>query len=90
MSKMGERRRSVNLVHFLPEQRRSCHNGTRLKRNKTKGTMNETRLKQSEISKNLSLAERRKSRPNGTRLKQNQTKGMMNKNKTDGVIFPRI
>jgi hypothetical protein len=40
--------------------------------------MNETRLEQNEIGKNLSFIEWRKSHPNGTRLKHKETKGMLN------------
>ncbi len=40
--------------------------------------MNQTRLEQNEIDKNLSLTEWRKCHPNRMRLKWNETKGMLN------------
>jgi hypothetical protein len=40
--------------------------------------MNETRLEQNEIGKNLSLTEQRKSCQYGMRLNRNKTKGMLN------------
>ncbi len=71
------------LLIFLPEFRKSCQISTRLKRNETKGALNETRLKQNEIGKNLSLAHSDQNRENlartvqdlnGTRSREKWTK----------------
>jgi hypothetical protein len=45
-----------NKILSLTEWIKSCPNSTKLKRNETKGMLNETRLKWSNFTKNLSLA----------------------------------